>query len=148
MEKQRVDTCENWQGILPSCAPLAVPYVPFQRAGTKKYAASDALDNGTLFPALNLPFHLKVDAANVVSCPLTELQALSFVVQELGLYLDTHPDDAEAFGLYQKYAALEQEAKTAFTAEQGPLFQTDMVCSKTFDWTQDPWPWNYSKGGK
>ena len=34
---------------MPSCAPLAVPYVPFQQQGSQKYSQADALANGTLF---------------------------------------------------------------------------------------------------
>ena len=32
-----------------------------------------------------------------LSTPLCELMALDFVIRELNLYLDTHPDDREAF---------------------------------------------------
>ncbi len=83
------DTC----GTMPACAPLAVPYVPFQQQGSQKYDQTKALANGTVFPALNLPFHLKVEAAGLPSNRSTQLQALLFVITELGLYLDTHQDD-------------------------------------------------------
>ena len=95
-------SCPDRYGTLPSCAGLSVPYVPFQQEGSQKYSQSDALSNGTLFPGLNLPFHLKVEGSTVPSGPLAELQALEFVVAELGLYLDTHADDQEAFGLYRR----------------------------------------------
>ena len=83
--------CGDACGTLPECAPLAVPYVPFQQNSPKRYEQMDALSNGTLYPGLNLPFRAKVDAAGVPQTPLTELQALEFVVQELALYLDTPP---------------------------------------------------------
>ena len=35
-----------------------MPYVPFQQNNPQKYAQTEALSNGTLFPGLNLPFHL------------------------------------------------------------------------------------------
>ena len=35
--------------------------------------------------------------------PLTELQVVNFVVQELALYLDTHRDDMEALEMYRAY---------------------------------------------
>ena len=88
--------CDSSRGTLPACAPLAVPYVPFQQMAPKRYSQNDALSNGTLFPGLNLPFHLKIDAPNAVTGPLGELQALEFVLLELGLYLDTHQNDSEA----------------------------------------------------
>ena len=99
-------SCPDYFGTLPSCAGLAVPYVPFQQNGSQKYSQGDALSNGTLFPGLNLPFHLKVEGSTLPSNPLVELQALEFVVLELGIYLDTHPDDMEAFQLFQQYAAM------------------------------------------
>ena len=95
-------SCPDNYGTMPSCAGLAVPYVPFQQTGSKQYSQNDALSNGTLFPGLNLPFHLKVEGSTLPSTPLVELQALEFVVLELGTYLDTHPDDTEAFELFKQ----------------------------------------------
>ncbi len=51
-------TCGDNSGVLPQCAPLAVPYVPFQQTGAKKYTQAEALDKGTLFAGLNLAFRL------------------------------------------------------------------------------------------
>lgn len=128
-------------GTLPACAPLAVPYVPFQDENPEKYEAQAALSNGTLFPGLNLPFRLKVDAPEVANTPLAELQALNFVLNELGLYLDTHCDDAEAFALYQSYRKLEQEGRAAYVAKYGPLTQMDTAEFDRYIWLNDPWPW-------
>ena len=80
-------SCPDNYGTMPSCAGLAVPYVPFQQTGSKQYSQNDALSNGTLFPGLNLPFHLKVEGSALPSTPLVELQALEFVVLELGTTL-------------------------------------------------------------
>lgn len=141
--------CGDACGTLPECAPLAVPYVPFQQTGSKRYNQADALNNGTLFPGLNLPFHLKADARNVVSGHLAELQALEFVLVELGLYLDTHQGDAEAFELFKQYAAMEKTAREQYEAMHGPLFQKSTANEKTWAaWLKDPWPWNYTEGGK
>ena len=75
--------CADSCGTMPSCAPLAVPYVPFQQTGSKKYNQAEALNNGTLFPGLNLPFKAKEQATDVVNGALAELQALEFVLVEL-----------------------------------------------------------------
>ncbi len=141
--------CGDACGTMPNCAPLAVPYVPFQQTGSKRYSQQDALNNGTLYPGLNLPFHLKPDARNVVNGALAELQALEFVLVELGLYLDTHQGDSEAFELYKQYAAMEKEARIKYESANGPLFQTSTANSKNWgDWLSDPWPWNYPEGGR
>ena len=69
-------SCPDNSGTLPSCAGLAVPYVPFQQDKPQKYAQSEALSNGTLFPGLNLPFRLKMEGSSLPTTPLAELQAL------------------------------------------------------------------------
>lgn len=142
-------TCSESNGILPDCAPLAVPYVPYQQMGGSRYSQQDALNSGTLFPGLNLPFRVSATPRNVVNSPLTELQALEFVLIELALYLDTHPCDSEAFAVYQQYCTLEQEARTTYEATYGPLFRPSTAKHDSWTaWLQDPWPWNYSEGGK
>lgn len=141
--------CPDSCGILPECAPLAVPYVPFQQTGAQKYSQNDALSNGTLFPGLNLPFHMKVDAPNAVSGPLGELQAMEFVLLELGLYLDTHQGDGEAFSLFQQYAALEREGREKYESMYGPLVRGAAAMQKSYSsWINDPWPWNFQEGGE
>lgn len=143
------DTCSDACGTMPCCAPLAVPYVPFQQNNPKRYSQNDALSNGTLFPGLNLPFHLKVDAPNAVTGPLGELQALEFVLLELGLYLDTHKDDAEAFVLFQQYAALEKAGREKYEAMYGPVTMSATANAKNWScWINDPWPWDFPEGGK
>ena len=139
--------CPDANGTMPSCAPLAVPYVPFQQQGSQKYDHSEALENGTLFPGLNLPFKLKVKATNIPMTPLAELQALEFVLVELGLYLDTHQNDAQAMELYRQYAALEKEGRARYEKLYGPVTQTATAQNKTWAWICDPWPWNYQEGG-
>lgn len=143
-----ISGCADACGTLPSCAPLAVPYVPFQQRGSKQYNRTEALSNGTLFPGLNLPFHLKTDAVHVGNTPLAELQALEFVILELGLYLDTHPDDAEAFALFQEYVALEREGRRRYEEMYGPITLSAAADSDCFTWLNDPWPWEAPKGGK
>lgn len=138
-------SCPDYYGSLPSCANLAVPYVPFQNGGPQMYTQEEALSNGTLFPSLNLPFHLAVDGSDLPGNPLVELQALEFVTLELGLYLDTHPDDAEAFTLFKQYAAMEKAAKAAYESKYGPLMKSAAAAGDRYRWLQDPWPWNYQQ---
>ena len=138
-------SCPDYFGTLPSCAGLAVPYVPFQQDAPKKYAQAEALSNGTLFPGLNLPFHLKTEGSALPSTPLTELQALEFVVLELGTYLDTHPDDTEAFTLFKQYAAMEKADKAAYESKFGPLTKSSAASGEKYSWLQEPWPWNYEQ---
>ena len=133
--------CPDNSGLQPACAPLAVPFVPFQQTEPMRYEQMEALAEGTLFPGLNLPFHLARNGRPVRRCPRTELMALGFVVHELGLYLDTHPNDAEAFALYQKYVKLLKEGKKTYLEKIGPLVQTDSAMDDSYTWVNAPWPW-------
>lgn len=144
----RPTVCTDGCGMMPECAPMAVPYVPFQQTGAKKFGHCDALNHGTLFPGLDLPFRSKADPADVVQNALNELQALEFVILELGLYLDTHQNDAEAFALFQEYVEMEKKAREAYEAAYGPLKLCSTAKDKTFTWMKDPWPWNYQEGGR
>jgi len=137
--------CADNCGILPPCAPLAVPYVPFQQQGSRKYDQVNALANGTVFPSLNLPFHLKVAPPDLPANHSTQLQALLFVVTELGLYLDTHQDDMEAFQLFQQYAQMAKEAKRQYEEIHGPLTKLSAGEDKAYRWLDDPWPWEFKK---
>lgn len=140
--------CGDSSGTMPDCAPLAVPYVPFQQSGSKRYSQADALANGTLFPGLNLPFHVKASASPLPQSPMTELQALEFVLNELALYLDTHPTDEEAFALFRQYSALEAEARRVFAAAGMPISRGETAESNTYTWLNAPWPWTYQEGGQ
>ena len=137
--------CGDNCGTMPACAPLAVPYVPFQQEGSQTYDQANALANGTIFPSLNLPFHLKVDASALSNNVSTQLQALLFVITELGLYLDTHQDDQEAFQLFRRYTELAKEAKKRYEEAHGPLTQLSAGQEQTYRWLDDPWPWDFKK---
>ena len=140
--------CEDANGALPQCAPLAVPYVPFQQNSPDRYTQQQALISGTLFPGLDLPFRVKGEMRQSLGGPLAELQALEFVLVELALYLDTHPDDAEAFGLYQQYAAMERQARASYEAVNGPLTLAAAAQGENWAaWLKGPWPWNQMEGG-
>ena len=137
--------CPDSYGTLPHCAGLSVPYVPVQQTSPRMYEQSDALSNGTLFPGLNLPFYLAVDGSPLPETPLAELQALQFVVLELGTYLDTHPEDEEAFRLFRQYTALEQEASASYEQRFGPLTRSASAHDHHYTWLKGPWPWCYEQ---
>jgi len=138
--------CDYKQGYLPACAPLATPYVPFQQEGAETYPVQRGMIRGTLFPGLDLPFMGLVNRSEK-SGPLSELQALSFGINELGLYLDTHQYDKEALTLYKQYQSLYQEGLVLYQEEYGPLFQQQAGADGTYNWLQDPWPWDYQETG-
>lgn len=144
MEKPEVKpaVCEVGQGTLPGCAALAFPYIPMQSNNPTRYSRTEALQTGTLFPGLDLPFKAAIQArTKLPNTALVELMALDFAVTELNLYLDTHPQDQEALGLYASYIKLAKEGREKYTAKYGPLDSAELVLEDGYTWLNDPWPW-------
>ena len=131
------------EGRLPAMAPLANPYVPFQMESPPKYEARKALVRGTLFPGLDLPFMGMVNQQEQPVTPKTELQTLAFVIQELALYLDTHPEDKEALELYREYQKIYHKGMMEYN-ECTPLKHGMPVQGDRYRWLDDPWPWEYA----
>ena len=132
------------EGRLPAMAPLANPYVPFQLENPPKYEARKGLIRGTLFPGLDLPFMDMINKKELPITPKTELQTLAFAINELALYLDTHRDDEEALELYHQYQDLYHKGMMAYSKERGPLAHNCPGQGKSYNWLNDPWPWEYA----
>lgn len=132
------------EGRLPAMAPLANPYVPFQIEGPVRYEPRKAMVRGTLYPGLDLPFMGMVNQNNLPVTPLSEVQVLAFAVQELALYLDTHPEDTEALEFYRQYQQLYQKVSQAYEREKRPLNHAAPGRGDTYAWLDDPWPWEYA----
>ncbi len=130
-------------GMLPANAPLAVPYVPWQPEGQEQYTANFGLIRGTLFPCLDLPFLGMVNTEEKSDTMMHQLQALGFAVQELGLYLDTHADDAESAELFRQYTELYEAAIAQYGESCGPMFQKQAIRNGKYTWNETPWPWEY-----
>lgn len=131
-------------GVLPPIAPLANPYVPFQQECPPKYEPRKALIRGTLFPGLDLPFMGMVNQKEKQVTPKTELQVMGFMIQELALYLDTHPDDKEALELYRTYQKMYHDAMMEYSEQCDPLNHVTPVKHGKYTWIDEPWPWEYA----
>ena len=140
MDQQNKSCC----GVLPANAPLANPYVPFQPENPEQYTAKTGLIRGTLFPGLDLPFLGMVNTEEKSDTMLHQLQALGFAVQELGLYLDTHGEDAEAVELFRQYTEMYEAGMAQYQKSCGPLFQKQAVADGAYTWNSTPWPWEYA----
>ena len=132
------------EGRLPIKAPLANPYVPFQLDNPPKYEARKALVRGTLFPGLDLLFMGLINKNELPVTPLTELQAMGFMIQELALYLDTHRDDLEALELYRSYQRMYMEGIRNYEDLYGPISHKSLT-DGPYRWLDDPWPWEYAR---
>ena len=134
--------CGEGTGQLPACGALAFPYVAMQGTDPVRYDDQEALRQGTLFPGLDLPFHKELRSRLTQAVgPLKGQMALDFAIDELGLYLTTHPEDTEVLNLYWSYIKLGREGREAYEKQYGPILQTD-VTPGSFKWLNDPWPWD------
>ena len=70
---------------------------------------------------------------------LQEIRCLDFAINELALYLDTHPDDQKALCLHRKYCKEVKELKDKYQKVFGPL-TINYPCNK-WRWLEEPWPW-------
>lgn len=137
------DACNEITGKLPGCAPLANPYVPFQQPHAKTYQASSGFIRGTLYPGLDLPFMGMVNQTEKNKTALHQLQSMNFAISELGLYLDTHEDDEEAVDLFNEYVERYADALHQYEKQYGATTQMGAALNGSYEWTQDPWPWDY-----
>jgi len=73
---------------------------------------------------------------------MEDLQAIDFVLVELNLYLDTHPDDIEAVKQFNTFAQQSQTLRRTIEEKYGPLMGAGKSYS-TFPWAwaDPPWPW-------
>lgn len=102
-----------------------------------------ALIRGTAFPGLDLPFMGMVNQIEQPVTPTTELQTLAFMLQELTLYLDTHPQDMEALKLYRQYQDMLHQVMMTYNAQR-PLTHGLPTDGNRYNWLDDPWPWEFA----
>ena len=73
---------------------------------------------------------------------MKKIKALDFSIIELGLYLDTHPNDRRALCLHREYANEVKDLKDKYQRKYGPL-TINYPCNK-WRWIEEPWPWEGS----
>lgn len=144
---------------LCSCAEqLAMASIPKQE-WCEPYDLCTALAEGTIFPCLNLTFYKA--PAGKCNCNssshtsdisqqnreelMSSLAAVSFALNDLTLYLDTHPDCPKGTALF--YQLLDQRLNllSEFTGRFYPLTQTSMITGNYdqnhYGWSEGPMPW-------
>ena len=79
---------------------------------------------------------------------LARINEVSFAVNDLSLYLNTHPEDAEALARFREYARARQEALAEYAKHYGPLTidTADDASCRSWQWIEQPFPWE-EKGG-
>ena len=73
------------------------------------------------------------------------VQQADFVVVELTLYTNTHPDDAEALDQWREAIKEAANVRRQYENKYGPLSLTSIPSKQAIEvgwrWNQEPWPW-------
>ena len=135
---------------------LAIASVPCQQWGPV-YDDEKALRQGTVFQELDLPFYVTegipagqcVQKGNSTQL-LCQIQQVSFVLDDLTLYLDMHSEDGQALAMYQEKLAVRDQLKKEFAQKFYPLTrdcvaycqgQAGVHGDHAFCWQDGPMPW-------
>lgn len=137
---------------------LAMASVPKQE-WCEPYDICTALEEGTIFPCLNLTFHkapAKEKPLNTCSSMsnieqknreemMSQLAAVSFAINDLTLYLDTHPDCPKGTALFRKLLDQRVQLLAAFAGKFYPLTQASIITGNydqnAYGWAEGPMPW-------
>ncbi|MGI6069804.1 MAG: spore coat protein CotJB [Blautia sp.] len=128
---------------------LAITSTPIQ-TWENLYDFEDALKIGTIFPGLNKPFYAAdgqmtpaPDGAAAKTGPQEERERLqreiakvSFALDDLVLYLDTHPTEEQAITLRQDLITKRKQLLGEFDRQFYPLTKDCIGL-----WTEGPMPW-------
>lgn len=137
---------------------LAMASIPKQE-WCDPYDFCTALKEGSLFPCLNLPFY-KASAGKSNCKPfsntlnqsqkdregmMSSLAEISFAINDLTLYLDTHPDCPKGTALFYELLEKRLGLLTEFAEKFYPLTQISMITSgfdqNQYGWAEGPMPW-------
>jgi len=73
---------------------------------------------------------------------LNWINIVSFAVDDVKLFLDTHPCNQEALAYYEEYKVLRNKALKEYARYYGPLtVDTADTPADQWKWICDPWPW-------
>jgi spore coat protein JB len=69
------------------------------------------------------------------------ITATSFVLDDLRIFLDTHPTDSAALGYWHEVEKVRNEAVKEYTRCYGPISMYDVDVENKWTWGDEPWPW-------
>ena len=72
---------------------------------------------------------------------LKRVQVCDFALNDAALFLDTHPDNADALAYYRKQLDLRGVAVKDFEDKFGPLTHSESAGGPRWTWVDGPWPW-------
>lgn len=70
------------------------------------------------------------------------IHMVSFAVNDISLYLGTHPNDKKALDYFNNYSKLRNQALEDFAQAFYPLtIDTVTPCTQKWEWANSPLPW-------
>lgn len=74
---------------------------------------------------------------------LDYINQVSFAVDDVLLFLDTHPNNEDALNYFYEYSKKRRKALEEYATYYGPLTIDSTVesCTDRWNWIQEPWPW-------
>ena len=74
---------------------------------------------------------------------MNRIDQASFAVDEVRLFLDTHPCDLEALAFFREMSRKRNQALKEYAAAYGPLTvdTAEASCADRWNWVNEPWPW-------
>lgn len=156
-DKERKNVMDNQKICKCTSQSLAMASVPEQE-WCEPYDLGTSLYNGTLFPSLNLKFY----AAEEIPCPVCEKSTLTkgskheealmeifqvgFAINDLTLYLDTHPSCQKGIEMMRNLLEKRLNALADYAKNYVPLTQLSIVTGETkeneYGWDEGPLPWD------
>lgn len=71
---------------------------------------------------------------------MRQINEASFAMDDVLLFLDTHPNNMEALQYYRNVSAMRKNALAAYQSQFGPLLVDD-VTGNSWTWVTEKWPW-------
>lgn len=70
-----------------------------------------------------------------------KIQSVSFAMEDVRLYLDTHPDDTAAYEYYDAYKKIRAKSVNQYNRFFDPLDAYNIKSEEYWSWYTNPWPW-------
>jgi spore coat protein JB len=75
---------------------------------------------------------------------MKRIRQYDFALKELNLYLDTHPSCRRGLALFRRYKDMRETAVDEYIRRFGPIVPEQSTAEQSWDWVNDPWPWERS----
>ena len=111
------------------------------------YDPYNGLIRGNLFKNLYDPYKsgepYEIKPMNEQARILTSIDALSFAMVDLGLFLDVNPNNQETIKLFNQYREQKENLTKEYEAKYGPItLDSDSLNTYPWSWNDMPWPWD------